>query len=367
MEIEFDPVEANKLSLFAVTKELLQLERNKLSLGLTTSKSFQMFESRLAKHVIPWFSGYELEKINYKIIEKFIAHLQNHGLSPVTITQYLNALRKVLKHALHQGYLDLLPSFPCIKNNSTPRGGFPLHEYKLLFKSANTLSKSNYKRTNLCLFNDENFKLASNHRRTAGGIFTNTPYVCDELAGLIRFMVNTFVRPVDIKIIKHEHIQIVRGQHTYLRLSLPVTKNHRTQIISMPAAVKLYESLLAKSKENGYGRASDYVFLPEIEDREAAIYLISKDFRKVLNHTGLRYGTQGQGKSLYSLRHTAITFRLLYGHGIDLLTLAKNARTSVEMIERFYASELSAEMNVSMLHSRRPNRHQKYINRSIYD
>ena len=45
--------------------------------------------------------------------------------------------------------------------------------------------------------------------------------------------------------------------------------------------------------------------------------------------------------------------RLLYGQGIDLLTLAKNARTSVEMIERFYASELNAEMNVGMLQSRR--------------
>ena len=65
-------------------------------------------------------------------------------------------------------------------------------------------------------------------------------------------------------------------------------------------------------------------------------------------------GSANAGKTgLYSLRHTAITFRLLFGRGIDLLTLARNARTSVEMIERFYASELSAEMNVALLHSRR--------------
>jgi hypothetical protein len=44
---------------------------------------------------------------------------------------------------------------------------------------------------------------------------------------------------------------------------------------------------------------------------------------------------------------------LLYGEGIDLLTLARNARTSLEMVDKFYASELSAEMNVAMLHSRR--------------
>jgi hypothetical protein len=38
---------------------------------------------------------------------------------------------------------------------------------------------------------------------------------------------------------------------------------------------------------------------------------------------------------------------------MDLLTLARNARTSVQMIERHYASTLQAEQNIAMLHSRR--------------
>lgn len=46
-------------------------------------------------------------------------------------------------------------------------------------------------------------------------------------------------------------------------------------------------------------------------------------------------------------------YRLLYGEGIDLLTLARSARTSVAMIEKFYASNLTGEMNVVMLQSRR--------------
>jgi hypothetical protein len=61
----------------------------------------------------------------------------------------------------------------------------------------------------------------------------------------------------------------------------------------------------------------------------------------------------GQLRTLYSLGHTSITLRLLYGNGIDLLTLARNARTSVEMIERFYSSNLTAEMNIEMLQSKR--------------
>ena len=47
-------------------------------------------------------------------------------------------------------------------------------------------------------------------------------------------------------------------------------------------------------------------------------------------------------------------FRLTMGESIDLLTLARNARTSVEMIDRFYAKPLQAEMNVGKLQSMRP-------------
>jgi tRNA A37 threonylcarbamoyladenosine modification protein TsaB len=36
-----------------------------------------------------------------------------------------------------------------------------------------------------------------------------------------------------------------------------------------------------------------------------------------------------------------------------MLTLAKNARTSVEMIERFYASNPNAEMNIDLLQGKR--------------
>ena len=54
-----------------------------------------------------------------------------------------------------------------------------------------------------------------------------------------------------------------------------------------------------------------------------------------------------------SLQKTDITLHLLYGGKIDFLTLARNARTSVEMIEHFYASNLTAEMNIDLLHGKR--------------
>lgn len=57
--------------------------------------------------------------------------------------------------------------------------------------------------------------------------------------------------------------------------------------------------------------------------------------------------------TLYALRHTAIMYRLIYGGEINLLTLARNARTSIAMIERFYASRLEGGMVVDELHKKK--------------
>ncbi len=44
---------------------------------------------------------------------------------------------------------------------------------------------------------------------------------------------------------------------------------------------------------------------------------------------------------LYSLRHTAICMRIILSEGkVNIFNLAKNAGTSVEQIERFYARNL---------------------------
>jgi hypothetical protein len=49
-----------------------------------------------------------------------------------------------------------------------------------------------------------------------------------------------------------------------------------------------------------------------------------------------------------------------FGRGVDTLTLARNARTSPEMIDRFYAAPLQGEMNVGELQSKRRPRPWEY-------
>ena len=330
-----------KYSFRELSEQMLTQENIKVLRGEMAKHSHTMLVSRLKKHVIPYFREKDISKIDGQQIFEFFNYLNSLNLSTITISQYLIALRKVFNHAFTKDLIPKVPIMPKIKNNSIPRGGFTVREYWKLMRSAKLLG------------NIEEVRKVPTHRNRAGGIFTATETVPFEFSWLIGFMVNSFVRPVDIKLIQHKHIEVIRGENIYLRLTLPETKRHRAQVVTLRPAVRIYEALKKHMAKKALAAADDYLFLPEIKDREAAMYLISKSFRKILECTNLRKGNLGQNRTIYSLRHTAITFRLLYGKGIDLLTLARNARTSVEMIERFYASNLTAEMNIEMLQSRR--------------
>ena len=167
-------------------------------------------------------------------------------------------------------------------------------------------------------------------------------------------MVNSFIRPSDLKTLRHKHVEIVNNAHTYLRLTLPATKSHDKPIVTLQPAVRVYLALTKHHHLKDNAKPDDYLFLPQHKDRAYAARVLAYYFNCVMAETGLKHGAHGQPRSLYSLRHSSITFRLLYGHGIDVLTLARNARTSVDMINRHYASTLTAEQNIGILQSRRP-------------
>lgn len=323
-------------------EEILNTQKGLLARNKLSKKSYEMLVSRLRSHILPYFSHQIISEINYEKLSQFKNYLREFNLADITIDQYFNVLRKIFRLALSRNLIDQIPQFPDLKKESTPRGGFTTKEYFQILKHSKYLSKE-----------DDVSSYLVTHRDTRGGIYSSNQKFPHEFAWLIGFMVNSFVRPVDIKLIQHKHVEIIRGKHIYLRLSLPETKKHKLQIVTLRPAVRIYEALLSYMSERHLASPDDYLFLPEIKDREAASYLITKYFRKILIDLNLRTGSLGQSRSLYSLRHTAITFRLLYGKGIDLLTLAKNARTSVEMIERFYASQLTPEMNIDLLQSRR--------------
>ena len=69
------------------------------------------------------------------------------------------------------------------------------------------------------------------------------------------------------------------------------------------------------------------------------------------------YDRDGRVRTAYSLRHTYICLRLI--EGADIYQIAKNCRTSVEMIEQFYASHIKNTLDASAINVRKPKKKPK--------
>src|SRR6266436_633347 len=75
-------------------------------------------------------------------------------------------------------------------------------------------------------------------------------------------------------------------------------------------------------------------------------------FKTILNEEKLRIDREGQPRTAYSLRHTYICLRLM--EGADIYQIAKNCRTSVEMIEKYYASHIKTNLDAAAINKMRP-------------
>ena len=310
--------------------------------GEFAAANIPIFLNRMHNSILPYFGTMTMEQITYRHLNDFMEQMSNRDLSATTVHQHMVAIRKVFAHAHGNNIIKSTPKFPVIKVADKPRGSFSVTEYRDLVRLAR-------QRVGERVPDDFSKKY-----RSSNDILEKYGQINADLHWLIRFMVNGFMRPSDIKFIKHKHVTVVRGKHIYLRLNLPETKKHDKPIVTLQPAVFVYERLLAQQIADGYGRPDDYLFLPSLNNRKWLLIAYGWQFMYIQSLAGIAANVaNGQTRTIYSLRHTAMTFRLLYGGKIDLLTLAKNARTSVEMIERFYASNLNAEMNIDLLQGKR--------------
>ncbi len=321
---------------------MLSVERARVKRGEFSAGSLRILQNRLARTIMPFFGEMPVKSIGYAEMGDFVASMSRTGLSSTTIQQHLVAARKVLNYALTRDIIASIPTSPSIKITNKPRGSFSLEEYKQLVRTARQR------------IGQKIAIRATTRSKTRAGMVERYVTISDELHWLIQFMVNSFVRPSDIKNLQYQHVTIVRGEHVYLRLNLPESKKHDKPIVTLAAAVRVYERLRQMNRARGYAKPDDYLFMPEITDRKKAVEFMGYQFQNILNVAGIGdNAANGKKRTLYSLRHTCITFRLLYGSNIDLVTLARNARTSVEMIENFYSSNLTAEMNIDLLQGKR--------------
>lgn len=287
------------------------------------------------EHCRDYFGTRALHRIDGPTLKGFRIFLTERGLKPSAIKPIMSFVRVVLRSAHEDGLLDRIPTMPHVGVRASPRPWFNRDDYRLLLTTMGRVERGKPE------------VIWKGHK------------VDWQLRAMSTFMVNSFLRPGDLFALKHEHVTVVDADDdgpAYLRLAPPPSKNHDASTVTMPVGVPIYLRTTRLQKAEGFGAPGDYVFMPKISSREHAKKVAQAQFRLVLAEAGLSEATGGAKHSMYSLRHSAIMFRLLNGD-VDALTLARACRTSVEMIDRFYASGLTAEMNRDKLHSfRRPTR-----------
>ncbi len=264
-----------------------------------------------------------------------------------TLHKEIVTLRQVLKCANRQGWIPYLPDLSApfrASGKISHRAWFSPAEYKQLYEATGKRAENPPK---------------PRWRRS-----------CEQLHDYVLIMANTGLRPDEAARLEFRDVAIVKDKATGERiLEIEVRGKRGVGFCkSMPNAVFYFERLKKRLREEEADVAPDggtkaerrpdeeakpkkkKMVLPGPADR---LFDMSHSelFRTVLTEEKLRTDRDGQARTAYSLRHTYICMRLM--EGADIYQVAKNCRTSVEMIEKYYASHLKNTLDASAINVRK--------------
>jgi integrase len=278
---------------------------------------------RLEKYLIPFFGHLPLSQVTSGQVQEYrIKRTEGsnelRGKPPArnTIHQEIVALRQTLKTALRHGWLSHLPdlSEPYRKNGKiSHRAWFSPEEYKALYEET--------------------------RRRASDPPRKNFQWQYEQLHDYVLFMVNTGLRPDEAARLEYRDVTIVTDQPTGQTILEIEVRGKRGvgYCKSTKWAVHPFERLRARNKP----KPNDIIFPNSMHAL----------LNSVLEKLGLKHDREGQARTSYSLRHTYICLRLM--EGADIYQIAKNCRTSVEMIEKYYASHIKNRLDASAINVRR--------------
>lgn len=241
-----------------------------------------------------------------------------------TLHQEIVCLRQVLKFANRHGWIEYVPNLsPPYRASSkiSHRAWFSPEEYKRLYEATRDR--------------------IANPRHNRGRWVKEA----EDLRDYVLIMVNTGLRPDEALRLEYRDVSIVTDEATGQTILEIAVRGKRGVGFckSMPGAVHPFQRLKKRNK----GEPTDHLF-PKFQRQL---------FNAILDELGLKKDREGQSRTAYSLRHTYICLRLM--EGADIYQIAKNCRTSVEMIEKYYASHIAntldaAAINVMRTPPRKP-------------
>jgi integrase len=311
--------------------------------------------SRSRVHLVPFFGAVGLSEITAGKVQEYRIHrhqeaVAKRGKPPAhnTMHQEIVTLRQTLKTALRHGWLDHLPDLSEPYRSSpkiSHRAWFSPEEYKKLYEA--TRKRAHQPR-------NARYKWES-----------------EQLHDYVLFSANTGLRPDEARRLQFRDATIVEDEgsgQTILEIEVR-GKRGVGYCKSMTGAVRPFERLKArlrpprayemdKGGEGGDGKGPNPVNdtsaprrLPQPTDLIFPKWQ-REQFKTILNEENLRFDRDGRPRTAYSLRHTYICLRLL--EGADIYQIAKNCRTSVEMIEKYYAAHIKTNLDASAINVMKP-------------
>jgi len=321
-------------------------------------------EIRLRVHLLPFFGELGVSKVSAGKLQDYRIHRMTSRLEPnphsrsnrplvdkpparSTLHNEIVTLRQVLKTAIRQGWLQYLPDLSApyrTQGKIVHRPWFSPAEYKQLYEATRAYAREPFHEC---------------HRWNA-----------EQVHDYVLFLANTGLRPDEAKNLQHRDVAIVEDEATGETILEIEVRGKRGvgYCKSMPSAVRPYERLVGRAKpvqvesrrekqrrrREGLPTYADEP--PPIEYPQATDPVFPgnhvKLFNGVMARAKLKRDRDEKPRTAYSLRHTYICMRLM--EGADIYQIAKNCRTSVEMIEKFYAAHIKSTLDAASINVRRP-------------
>jgi integrase len=338
---------------------------SKVNRGLVMEYRVKRMEETIAKRLALAVAGAErkakklLAKANVteeqraailKDCEREKAEAKGKPLSRSSNSQELVHIRQVLKHAEGLGWIDHVPSLDMPYKSQSKRerrAWFSPEEYKQLYT-------------------------ATNAKKERPGRNGWGPRYAD-LHDMVLFMANSGLRPDEL--LRLEIRDVVIEWDPATRKDILVIdvrgKTGTGYCVTMPGAVEPFRRAVERRTQEARNPSAVWKrrarsdrpvkHRPEplqAEPRE----LLPTDrlfpnycreaFNAILLEQGLKHDRDGRVRTLYSLRHTYISMRLM--EGANIVQIANNCRTSVQMIEQFYAAHIKDRLDTRTINVQRP-------------
>jgi hypothetical protein len=175
--------------------EWLKVEQARATRGQITDAFFKTLVNRFNKHVSPYFSGKLVKYIKSAHLEQFLAVLASEGLKADTQKGYLNIVMSVLKHAYENDVLNKLPKKPKLHVPDNPSDYFDDQKMRLLLDTAKAMA-------------GEKIRIEQGKANKHGTRPKRMVHIMPDLWRLIEFMFYSFIRPSDIRVLQHKHVEV---------------------------------------------------------------------------------------------------------------------------------------------------------------